>query len=194
MMQLRRLRDLKHYALFARDGEIGQIEQIHFDDEQWLVRYFVVHTGGWLLGRNVLIAPRSVAGMDEKNKHIALDLGREQVENAPPVDRARPVSRHDEAEYHRHYGWPPYWEISAFGMAIPPLEPPAESVSEPADPHLRDSGEVMGITCRRGMANSAMCMTWCSTIRTGASAISWWTPVTGCRARRCSSHPPGSTG
>lgn len=144
MMQLRRLRDLKHYSLFARDGEIGRIEQVYFDDEQWGVRYFAVHTGGWLRGRDVLIAPRSVAGVDEKNQRIALDLGREQVENAPPIDRARPVSRHDEAEYHRHYGWLPYWEISAFGMPIPPLEPPAESVSEPADPHLRDSGEVVG--------------------------------------------------
>lgn len=108
MMQLRRLRDLKHYALLARDGEIGRIEQVYFDDAQWLVRYFVVHTGGWLLGRDVLIAPRSLAGMDEKNKCITLDLSREQVENAPP------------------------------------LEPLAASVSEPADPHLRDSGEVMG--------------------------------------------------
>jgi hypothetical protein len=144
MMQLRRLRDLKHYALLARDGEIGRIERGYFDDEQWVVRYFVVHTGGWLLGRDVLIAPRSVAGVDEKNQRIALDLSREQVENAPPIDRARPVSRHYEAEYHRHYGWPPYWETSAFGMPIPPVEPPAGSVSEPADPHLRDSGEVVG--------------------------------------------------
>lgn len=152
MMQLRRLRDLKHYALLARDGEVGRIEQVYFDDQQWDVRYFVVHTGGWLLGRDVLIAPRAVAGVDDENKHIALDLHREQVENAPPIDRARPLSRHYEAEYHRHYGWPPYWESSALGMPMPPIvppaepltEPPAEPVGAPDDPHLRDSGEVMG--------------------------------------------------
>lgn len=148
MMQLRRLHDLKRYALFARDGEIGSIEQAYFDDQHWRVRYFVVHTGGWLLGRDVLIAPRAVAGVDDENKRIALDLSRGQVENAPPIDRARPVSRHYEVEYHRHYGWPPYWESSAFGMPVPPVVPqpetPAEPVGAPDDPHLRDSGEVMG--------------------------------------------------
>ncbi|MBU1395949.1 MAG: PRC-barrel domain-containing protein, partial [Gammaproteobacteria bacterium] len=70
MRQLRKFRDLKDYVLLARDGEIGRIEQVYFDDQQWDVRYFVVHTGGWLLGRDVLIAPRAVAGVDDENKHI----------------------------------------------------------------------------------------------------------------------------
>jgi uncharacterized protein YrrD len=156
MRQLRRLRDLKDYVLLARDGEIGRIEQVYFDDQQWDVRYFVVHTGGWLFGRDVLIAPHAVSGVDDENQRITLDLSREQVENAPPIDSARPVSRHYEIEYHRHYGWPPYWETSAFGVPTPPVVPPAEPMTkppiepppEPADApdnlHLRDSGEVMG--------------------------------------------------
>jgi hypothetical protein len=117
---------------------------------------FVVHTGGWLFGRDVLIAPHAVSGVDDGNHRITLDLSREQVENAPPIDRARPVSRHYEIEYHRHYGWPPYWETSAFGvptppvvppaapMTKPPIEPPPEPADAPDNPHLRDSGEVMG--------------------------------------------------
>ncbi|MHB1188898.1 PRC-barrel domain-containing protein [Thiobacillus sp.] len=148
MRQARRLDDLKAYALFARDGEVGKIERVYFDDNKWIVRYFVVHAGGWLLGRDVLIAPRSVTGLDEDNKRIELDLRREQLENAPPISRERPVSQHYEIEFHRHYGWPPYWETSEFGMPMPPIEPPVapptEPVSAPEDPHLRDSGEVLG--------------------------------------------------
>lgn len=150
MRQARRLGDLKDYALFARDGEIGRIEQVYFDDQHWAVRYFVVHTGGWLLGRDVLIAPRSVAGVDEDNKRIALDLSRVQVEKSPLIGSERPVSRHYEAEFYRHFGWPPYWETSAVGAPVlmPPIAPPAEPISEPVDPHLRDSAEVIGYHLR----------------------------------------------
>ncbi len=146
MRQTRRLGDLKGYALFAHDGEIGRIKQVYFDDEQWVVRYFVVHAGGWLLGRDVLIAPRSLTGVDDDNKRIELDLSRAQVENAPPIDSERPVSRHYEIEFHQHFGWPPYWESSIAGAPVPmlPVEPPTGPVSEPDNPHLRDSAEVIG--------------------------------------------------
>lgn len=146
MRQQRKLRDLKGYALLARNGEIGKIEQVYFDDQQWVVRYFVVHTGSWLLGRDVLIAPRSVLRVDAENKRIEVDLSREQVQESPPTSSERPVSRHYELEYHRHFGWPPYWETSTLGVPppMPPIEPPAELISEPEHPHLRDSAEVIG--------------------------------------------------
>lgn len=144
MRQARRLDELKDYALVARDGEIGRIEQAYFDDEHWVVRYFVVHAGGWLLGRDVLIAPRSVTRVDEDGKRIELGLDREQVENAPPIGSERPVSRHYEIEYHRHFGWPAYWESSIAGAPLPPVEAPAEPVGEPVNPHLRASAEVIG--------------------------------------------------
>lgn len=151
MRQARRLNDLKDYTLFAHDGEIGKIDRVYFDDQQWVVRYFVVHTDGWLFGRDVLIAPRSVTAVDGDTKRIELDLSREQVKNAPPISRERPISQHYEAEYHRHFGWQPYWENSAFGMPTLPVSPPLEPVTPspapveaPDNPHLRDSGEVTG--------------------------------------------------
>ena len=142
MRQPRGLHDLKDYVLVARDGEVGRIEQVYFDDREWTVRYFVVRSGGWLLGRDLLISPRSVRALDEENRRIELDLSREQVEAAPPINRVQPPSRHDEVEYHRHYGFPPYWETSA--MNEPLLTPPPEPLDVPENPALRDSGEVIG--------------------------------------------------
>jgi len=46
MRKPHRLSDLKGYSLSARDGEIGKLEQVYFDDRRWVVRYFLVHTGG----------------------------------------------------------------------------------------------------------------------------------------------------
>jgi len=60
MRQLRQLRELIGFHLEARDGEIGKLKQIYFDDQRWTVRYFVVHTGSWLSGQDVLIVPSVV--------------------------------------------------------------------------------------------------------------------------------------
>jgi sporulation protein YlmC with PRC-barrel domain len=146
MQQLHRLEDLKTYALQAQGDEIGKINEVYFDDEHWLVRYFVVHTGGWLLGRDVLIAPRLITRLSEKSRLISTDLTREQVEESPLVDTEKPVSRHYEAEYYRYYGWKPYWgkRILPGGSALPHTMPHLESIKAPEHPHLRASNEVQG--------------------------------------------------
>lgn len=153
MRQLRRIEELEGYSLLARNGEIGRIEEMYFDDKRWLVRYFSVRTGGWLLGREVLIAPRAITGVDEENRRIAVDLTREQIEKSPPVGTEKPVSRHYEAEYHRYYSWPPYWEGGSFGGSAPvaprPMPPAtAEPPQEPEHPRLRASDEVCGYRIR----------------------------------------------
>lgn len=144
MKQLRNLSDLKGYSLLASDGEIGKIEQIYFDDRRWIVRYFIVRTGSWLLGSDALIAPRLLQGVDVENKRIGIALSRGQVENCPPISSALPVSRHYEMEYHSHYGLPVYWEASENSRPATPVPLSTEPIAKPENPHLRDSAEVMG--------------------------------------------------
>ena len=50
---------LKGTTIAAKDGEIGSVQDLYFDDLTWTVRYLVVDTGTWLPGRQVLISPRS---------------------------------------------------------------------------------------------------------------------------------------
>jgi len=138
-----RLSDLMGYSLNASDGEIGKLEQVYFDDECWEIRYFVVHTGGWLLGRNVLIAPSAIKAINNENKCIEVDLTQAQIKDCPPIDTEMPISRHYEQEYYRYYGWQPYWTGDLmFGPAaqIPQLAEGAPKV--PEHPHLRSSNEV----------------------------------------------------
>lgn len=144
--EILRLHDLKGHALRALDGEIGKLRQVYFDDESWVVRYLVVHTGSWLLGRQVLIAPRVVLEVDEEDQTVHVDLTRAQVEKSPPVEEAKPVSRHYEEAYYRYYGWQPYWPGGAGApMAVPPPQTWSESQWEPPpNPRLRSSDEVCG--------------------------------------------------
>lgn len=150
MRELRRIDEILGCSLSARDGEIGKVADIFFDDQSWTVRYFVVNTGGWLRGRAVLIAPRAIKGVDYGRRSMAVDLGREQVEKSPPVDTRQPVSRHYEAEFHRHYGWDPYWTIAGLFGGPVPAAPPASSakIEPPKYPHLRAGGEVRGYRVR----------------------------------------------
>lgn len=154
MSHLRNLQDLTGFALEARDGDIGRVKEVYFDDEYWFVRYFVVHTGGWLRGRDVLLVPRLVRHVDARGRRLAVELTRAQVEQSPPIRADRPVSRHYEAEYHRYYGLEPYWAMGPLGAPIaqPTTPLPSVPLRAPEHPHLRSSKEVCGyhITARDG--------------------------------------------
>jgi sporulation protein YlmC with PRC-barrel domain len=45
--------NIKGSAIIARDGAIGEVEDVYFDDEKWTVRYLVVKAGAWLFRRDV---------------------------------------------------------------------------------------------------------------------------------------------
>jgi sporulation protein YlmC with PRC-barrel domain len=162
------VKELSGYAIHAFDGEIGRVEECYFDDEKWTVRYLVVHTGGWLLGKKVLISPIAIQRVDWDTQIIDVALTRAQVENSPDIDTESPVSRQMEAKYFQHYKWPYYWTgAGIWGAAAIPgsiaetpfgseepsfspatLEPDTDSsMQEQAiegDPHLRSSEEVTG--------------------------------------------------
>ncbi len=138
---LRKLSDLENFALAATDGEIGRLRRLYFDGESWVVRYLVVNTGGWLSGRDVLIAPRSLGPIDQRAERIAVHLTREQVEKSPPIETNKPISRQYEEQWHRHYGYPGYWASDAVPFATPAPLPP-EDFQPRGDPHLCSTREV----------------------------------------------------
>src|SRR6516225_4860227 len=105
----RSIKQLYGLKLHASDGEIGHVKDFYFDDQKWVVRYVVADTGPWLLGRLVLIAPHALGSLDQVGAFLAVNLTRQQIENSPPIESHKPVSRQYEEEYYRYYGWPSYW-------------------------------------------------------------------------------------
>lgn len=156
---LNSIKKLYGCRIYATDGEVGAVEEAYFDDEQWVVRYLVVKTGGWLSGRGVLISPYAVRSVDWHTRAIAVSLTRAQVEGSPGIDTYQPVSRQLEADYHRYYGYPQYWPYATYWAwgAMPvvmPVDPKirkdaearrlAEAAHTGADAHLRSSKAVLG--------------------------------------------------
>ena len=122
------LKEFEGYHLAAEDGVFGTVDDVLFDDEHWTVRYLVVKTGPWLLGRKVLIWSRAVSAPDWENRTIRTTLTRDEIRAAPDFDTDAPVSRQRERELLAYYGWSPYWYPTA------PVPIPAD---ESADTHLR---------------------------------------------------------
>ena len=54
---LRSIKELKRYTMAATDGDVGSVATFYFDDAHWAIRYLAVDTGGWPMGRHVLISP-----------------------------------------------------------------------------------------------------------------------------------------
>jgi uncharacterized protein YrrD len=106
---LRSLNDLEGFAIHATDGKLGHVKDFYFDDQAWVMRYFVVDTGTWLLSRQVLISPISVGQPDWENRVLPVSLTQAQVKNSPDIDTNKPVSRQHELDYFGYYGYPFYW-------------------------------------------------------------------------------------
>jgi hypothetical protein len=138
---LRSLKQLYGDKLGASDGEIGQIKDFYFDDQNWAIRYLVADTGTWLTGRQVLISPHSLATLTASGKVVRVGLTRQQIENSPSIESQKLVSRQYEEEYHKYYGWPSYWKSNAADMIGPQPE---------REVHLRSARAVNGYLLRMG--------------------------------------------
>src|SRR5262245_55211151 len=156
------IHDLKGDAILARDGRIGSVDDVYFDDEKWAVRYFVVDTGEWLPGRRVLISPASLAPAAMDPDSLLADLSKAQVENAPGTGAAPPISRALEEAHAKYYGYNYYWAGPyLWGAAEMPLGPLPDDPHQPEheqelraaearakESHLRSSREVVGYRIR----------------------------------------------
>lgn len=144
---LRSLKELIGYELLAKDGLMGKSHDFLFSDDDWKVRYLIVDTGPWILGRKVLVSLLALGQPVWASKTFPVDLTCEQVKTSPDVDLARPVSRQYEEKLHQHYNWPAYWGMAATISGGPAYIPPqdfSDDEEKEASSHLRSAKELLG--------------------------------------------------
>jgi uncharacterized protein YrrD len=141
---------LKGYTLNSLDGEIGTVKEFYFDDQHWTIRYLVADTGSWLSGRQVLISPYALGTVDTEAKNIEIKLTKKKIEDSPPLESDKPVSRQFEDAYYGFYGWPMYWGGPHMWCAYPFVVHDTEQWIEADrsektwDPYLRSTADVTG--------------------------------------------------
>ena len=141
---LKSINEIIGYDIISNEKEdIGKVADFYFDDDTWVVRYLVVDTGSWLRERKVLISPEALENPDWMNKNLPVNLTAEGIENSPPVDKEKPVSRQFEKDLHKYYGWYPYWAMDSFGILAARMQRKKKRQND-ADPHLRSAREIEG--------------------------------------------------
>jgi hypothetical protein len=139
---------LKGYKLDSKDGEVGKVKEFYFDDKHWAIRYLVADTGTWLTGNQVLISPYVLISVNKEEENIGVNLTKKQIENSPPLESHKPVSKQFEEDLYGYYGWPTYWGGSAMWGDYPYInhdsnEWKASSQNKNTwDPNLRSSNFV----------------------------------------------------
>jgi hypothetical protein len=106
---LRSSAEVTGYYIHAKDGEIGHVDDILVDDENWVIRYLVIDTRNWLPGKRVLISPEWIERVSWEDSMVYTGLHRETIQNAPDFDEAAQVGRDYESRLHEHYSREAYW-------------------------------------------------------------------------------------
>src|SRR5690606_20957574 len=96
------------------------VEDFYFDEDFFILRYFVVNTESFLLRKLVLVSPISLHSIDQKNKRLNLVLTKKELQNSPPFDSVETVSRQYEEAYNDYFAWPYYWSNPHSAWTIGP--------------------------------------------------------------------------
>ena len=97
------------YHIAATDGDIGHVEDFLVDESTWAIRYLVVDTSNWWLGKKVLVSSEWVTSVDWNESLLHVALTRELIKTSPECDPSGPVPRDYEVRLHDHYGRRGYW-------------------------------------------------------------------------------------
>ena len=147
---LNKAKVLNGYKLHSLDGEIGTVKGFYFDDQHWTIRYLIADTGNWLTGRQVLISPYALGGVNKEDQYISVNLTKKQIEDSPSLDSDKPVSRQFEEIYFGYYGWPINEGDPYIWASNPDIERVHKEWSEStqgkkvSDPYLRSTHDVSG--------------------------------------------------
>ncbi|MFY0610863.1 MAG: hypothetical protein JXQ99_05010 [Hyphomicrobiaceae bacterium] len=106
---LRSSNELCSYSISASDEGMGKIHGLIIETSTWTVRYLIVDTGEWLMGKLVPLRPHVIESIDWSNNAMQAGVTSDAIRHCPAYDETAEVNRDYEAFLHDYYGWPPYW-------------------------------------------------------------------------------------
>ncbi|MEN6385939.1 MAG: PRC-barrel domain-containing protein, partial [Phycisphaerales bacterium] len=106
---LRSTKEVIGYNLHASDGKIGLVDDFIIHEENWLIRYMIVDTTRWFMGKKVIIPPDWISEIDWQNAEVYVDVSKETVRKSPQFNPSAPVNREYEIRLYDYYGRPKYW-------------------------------------------------------------------------------------
>jgi hypothetical protein len=108
-VHLRSSKELRGYQIHGTDGAIGHVDDFITDDVTWEVRYLVVDTGNWWVGKKVLVAPHWARHISWRDRTVDVDMSRGAIKKSPDWSATDAVNRANEERLYDYYGRPVYW-------------------------------------------------------------------------------------
>ncbi|MGA7124527.1 MAG: hypothetical protein WBY94_30775, partial [Polyangiaceae bacterium] len=102
-VSLRSAKEVTGYHIEGTDGSIGHVEDFMLDDESWAIRYMVIDTSNWWVGKSVLIAPEWTSRISWPDRKVYVDMTRAAIKKSPEWGVDDPISRAYEEVLYRHY-------------------------------------------------------------------------------------------
>ncbi len=108
-VHLRSAKELRGYHIQGTDDAIGHVNEFIVDDETWEVRYLVIDTSNWWIGKKVLLAPHWARRVSWLEGKVYVDLDRETIKGSPAWNGVEAINREYETQLHEHYQRSAYW-------------------------------------------------------------------------------------
>lgn len=77
------------YHIAATDGWIGHINDFLVEDATWRLRFLVIDTRHWLLGKKVLVAPHWISSINRGLGQIQVNLSRAAIRQSLEFDHTK---------------------------------------------------------------------------------------------------------
>lgn len=104
---LRSMSEIMGYCVKAPDGKVGVIQDALIDPETWEPSYFVVDTGSWLPGKQVILSKDWIEDISWDDRAISVAVPKEFIESSPEVSDLNSVDRDHLNALYVHYGYHP---------------------------------------------------------------------------------------
>lgn len=101
---LRSTKEIAGYEIKARDGEVGELDDLLFEEDDWTIRFLVIDTRKWLPGKQVVVPVDCVDEVSWSERGVFLDLTKEDVRNSPQFDPLAELTAENAAGLYAHYG------------------------------------------------------------------------------------------
>ncbi|MDQ6843553.1 MAG: PRC-barrel domain-containing protein [Bacteroidota bacterium] len=101
---LRSTHEVKGYAIHATDGEIGEVADFIFNEDDWSIHFLAVHTGNFFSGKKVLLSPAWIKDVQWDMQEVIVNVTVDAVKNSPEYDSSKPLDPGYSKDLHEHYG------------------------------------------------------------------------------------------
>ncbi|OFZ18105.1 MAG: hypothetical protein A2X94_13960 [Bdellovibrionales bacterium GWB1_55_8] len=126
---LRSAQSMIGYRVRANRSEIGKIDDLLFDADHWLARYWVINSTGLLASRDETFVPIGLTDwIDHSLRDISLSTSKELIEKSPDLRLRSPSARWPQPHYSERYQWPFFW-TGAGTLGTATVKPPSEPIA-----------------------------------------------------------------